>query len=191
MPCADILCVWPAFDQLRDLDGAAMAFLADALQQVDVASGGTHRLVPICVTGDGNCLAHSVSRACHGEEAWYSLLRKQVAQELRENEQWYLEHLPHVTKDEFDREVVAAGTLGEYMDAGTGLHLLAMANTIGRPVVLMASRPHMRDTIRSNCKLFQRWTHESAFLTLLRLLPQVEHTFRCAAWLPSARRRCP
>lgn len=163
MPCADVLFVWPAFDQLKQVDEAAMGFLADALQQVDDASGGAHRLVPICVTGDGNCLAHSVSRACHGEEVWYSLLRKQVAQELREHKEWYLTALPHVTKEEFDREVIAAETLGEYMDAGTGLHLLAMANTIGRPVVLMASSHHMKDTIRSNCKLCQRWLTRASY----------------------------
>ena len=156
MPCADILTVWPAYEWMVThaglVDMAAKEFLADALDAVDAASGGRNRLVPICVTGDGNCLAHSISRACHGEEAWYSLLRKKVGQELREHRTWYLERLPHVTADKFDGEVAAAETLGEYMDAGTGLHLLAMANTIRRPVVLMASSMHMRDTIRSNCE---------------------------------------
>ena len=149
MPCADILPVW---DSARlPADAAAEEFLADALAQVDAASGGPGRLVPISVTGDGNCLAHSISRACHGEEAWYSLLRKKVAEELRSNEPWYLAALPHVTAEDFEAEVVAAATLDTYMDAGTGLHLLAMSNVIGRPIVLMASRAHMEDTVRSNC----------------------------------------
>lgn len=173
MPCADILTVWPALGRMpRGLvDTAAMEFLGDALREVDDASGGPNRLVPISVTGDGNCLAHSISRACHGEEVWYSLLRKKISQELRENEAWYLEHLPHVTKEEFEREVVAAETLGEYMDAGTGLHLLAMANTVGRPIVLMASRQHMEDPVHSNCK-FSVPVHVSVPLSPRASLPR-------------------
>ena len=151
MPCADILHVWPPEHVEQVADPDAEAFLRDALEQVDAASGGARRLVPIKVTGDGNCLAHSISRACHGEEAWYSLLRKKVQQELRDHRDWYLEALPHVDTDIYDNEVRAAGELGVYMDAGTGLHLLALANVLGRPVVLMASREHMDDAMRSSC----------------------------------------
>ena len=83
MPCADILTVWPEAHLQAIVDQAAEEFLHDALAEVAAASGGGC-LVPIQVTGDGNCLAHSVSRACHGEEAWYNLLRVKVQQELRD-----------------------------------------------------------------------------------------------------------
>jgi hypothetical protein len=50
-----------------------------------------------------------------------------------------------------EERVAQAGQLGIYMEAGTGLHLLACANVLRRPVVLIASRAHMEDTTRSNC----------------------------------------
>eukprot|EP01043_Picozoa_sp_COSAG02_P000820 COSAG02_NODE_16_length_56207_cov_9.816122_37_plen_611_part_01 len=151
MPCADILHVWTPAEIQHHFDAAAEEFLRDSLVQVDAASGGEGCLVPIQVTGDGNCLAHSISRACHGEEMWYSLLRKKTQEELRDNRTWYLEALPNVPEDIFDHEVRAAGELGTYMEAGTGLHLLALANVLKRPVVLMASREHMESTTRSSC----------------------------------------
>ena len=87
MPCADILHAWDwTLEVPYVLDTAAEEFLRDSLEDVDKASGGVGRLVPIQVTGDGNCLAHSISRACHAEEMWYSLLRKKVQAELRDNE---------------------------------------------------------------------------------------------------------
>jgi hypothetical protein len=128
------------------VDATAAAFLADALALVEGAP-----LVPIQVTGDGNCLAHSVSRAFCGEEQWYSLLRKNVQKELEGHREWYLSNCPHVTPETFDEETRAAGELGSYMDAGTGLHLLAMANVMKRPLVLMASLTYMHDTSRSSC----------------------------------------
>jgi hypothetical protein len=159
MPCAGSLHVWHDADVAHVVDVDALEFLRDALREVDDASGGAGRLAPIQVTGDGNCLAHSISRACHGEEAWYYLLRNKVEQELREHRAWYLETLPHVDPETFDREVRAAAQISHYMDAGTGLHLLALAHVLARPVVLMASRRHMDDPISSSCGTYLPLRH--------------------------------
>ena len=135
----------------RFVDPIAMTFLRDSLRCVAKATGVPNPLIPLTTTADGNCLAHSASLATNGNEHQSGFIRGQVYRELANHRSWYLEQLPHVTQEMFDDELEAAGVDERFMDVGTGLHLLALANVLKRPVLLMASQQHMQDTTMSNC----------------------------------------
>eukprot|EP01043_Picozoa_sp_COSAG02_P017904 COSAG02_NODE_822_length_16778_cov_4.476168_8_plen_1538_part_00 len=135
----------------RFVDPIAAEFLRDSLNCVAEATGVPQPLIPLKTTADGNCLAHSISLAIHGHENMSQLLRRQLHRELDQHRSWYLTQLPHVTLEMFEHELEAAGQDERFMDVGTGLHLLAIANVIKRPVLLMASQKYMEHTTMSNC----------------------------------------
>merc|ERR1719240_1825935 len=64
------------------VDKSAEEFLKDELK----AMPGFRT---ISVPGDGNCLAHAVSKALIGMELLYHALRLEIQAELRENTDWY------------------------------------------------------------------------------------------------------
>ena len=126
------------------------------------------------VSGDGNCLAHSISRALFGVEAFYAVLRRGLEDELLANRDWYMAALADTeTAENFEKEVAKAGdsgTLGmsglagvEWLEAGTGLHLLGFANLLRRPLILMGARRHI-GSAKSGCLTYLPIRHKPSEL---------------------------
>jgi hypothetical protein len=148
--------VYPIQDWDKCVDKIALDFLKDSLEcTVDAWNSTASRsLLPLLTTADGNCLAHAVSLAMHGDEEQSVFIRMQIHHELEQHRGWYLAQLPSVTEEIFDHELQAAGEDERFMDAGTGLHFLAVANALKRPVLLIASRKHMQNPTWSNCATY-------------------------------------
>ena len=109
-------------------------------------------LVPIKVTSDGSCLPHSLSRAMAGYEVFYDALRASLVQELTLHADWYKEHLPERINPESRmddlewakhwRGIVHAAQPTHGATVGiekylSGVHILAMANMLQRPILLL------------------------------------------------------
>ena len=98
LPNSDLLWEW---DAASPVDPVAEEYLRETL----ACAGGA--LLPIQFSGDGNCLAHSLSRGMYSREIFYALIRDKVQAELAEHRAWYLEHLPSVTEEVIDAEIEA------------------------------------------------------------------------------------
>jgi len=143
------------------------------------AGGAAKTLIAVHVTGDGNCLAHAVSRSLYGTEQFYAVIRLGLARELEDNKAWYLETMGGengtLTVEEFAELLKRAGddgTLGQslsttgaaYLDAGDGLHLLGLANLLHRPIMLLGAQRHIRGAGRelSLCTTYLPTRRDSA-----------------------------
>ena len=123
-------------------DPHAEEHLAELLAAVNAENGGTvPALVPISVQGDGNCLFHAVSRALIGYETLYAVLREAVFKELTTHRDWHIEHAFGGSAEAFDDEMRNADRNGSFVPVQ---HLVALANVIKRPVVLLSSLEDMR-----------------------------------------------
>lgn len=124
------------------IDFDAAEHLADLLEAVNAENGGTvPALMPILVEGDGNCLFHAVSRALIGHETLYAVLRQAVANELATNRDWHVENVFSGAAEVFDDEMQLASENGTFVPVQ---HLVALANVIKRPIVLLSSLEEMR-----------------------------------------------
>ena len=66
---------------------------AVAAGAVEVPAGGGATecdwgLHTMTVQGDGNCLAHAISRSLYGVEVFYAVLRRGLVKELRDHREW-------------------------------------------------------------------------------------------------------
>lgn len=110
-------------------------------------------------TTDGSCLPHSLSRAMVGYEVFYDALRASLVKELTENSEWYKENLPErkdaetrLEDEEWERvwqSVVDAARPTHGATVGSekhlhGIHILALANLLKRPILLLDSPSKMR-----------------------------------------------
>jgi hypothetical protein len=122
------------FSEIDDLskfiDWDASSYLPKYIQQLIPI-----QIVPLKTTGDGNCLLHAVSRAIYGVELYYELLRGRVEEELRVNQEWYLQ-CTELTEADWTSSLNQSKQSGLYLDFS---HIFALSNVIKRPIIMYAS----------------------------------------------------
>lgn len=130
----------------------------------------------IGVPGDGNCLAHAMSKAMVGVELLYHALRQEVQDELRTHREWYRRQIFPFYDDETAYEVLESAAreavpdqwgadafeFAEYLGP---IHVHGVANVLRRPVVLL-SAPDMWERSLAGVYLPERrgpvrWTAEA------------------------------
>jgi hypothetical protein len=97
------------------------------------------RLVPLDTTGDGNCLAHAISRSLMGSEVLFYTLRHQLHRELLSNREYYLAAAG--SEAVFAKVLAESNKIyptgrGEYL---SWIHVLGFANLLRRPIFLMTN----------------------------------------------------
>ena len=102
-------------------------------------------MVTFSVDGDGNCMAHSISRAISGVEVFFHVLRTELLAELRENVEFYRDRSIEsgfYTEDEWERDLESAGPsqMGQAGMWMSGMHIFGMANVLRRPIFLVDAR---------------------------------------------------
>jgi len=100
------------------------------------------RVLPIRVAGDGNCLLRAVSFSLWGVENYYQVLRDCLVHELQTNFDWYIKVTEKTSTEESEWKdyLITAKQEGAYLGAP---HIFALANVIGRVIVLYASDFYM------------------------------------------------
>ncbi|CAD7974191.1 unnamed protein product [Amoebophrya sp. A120] len=135
------------------VDARALGYLEGFLQEIaqrNPRSPATNEpaiVVPLRTSPDGNCLVNAVSIAVSGTEAHSGVLREKMAAELTDNGNWYHNKLviAHGTAEAATKELEQAKQQASSPQAFLGsLHMLALANVLERPVILVASRENMR-----------------------------------------------
>ena len=98
----------------------------------------TSHALPIQVAGDGNCFLRAISFGLWGTEAYYQCLRHLLINELHTNLEWYIEETKETKtgKEEWEKALEQAKTTDHYLGSP---HMFALANAIGRVIVLYAS----------------------------------------------------
>ena len=97
------------------------------------------------VDGDGNCMAHSLSRAISGVEVFFHVLRAELLAELQGNVEFYKNRSIEsgfYTEDDWARDLESAGP-SQAGQAGmwmSGMHIFGMANVLRRPIFLVDAR---------------------------------------------------
>ncbi|CAD7925281.1 unnamed protein product [Amoebophrya sp. A25] len=129
------------------VDFRALCYLEEFLAEMATRQPGgrAHTLVPLRTAANGNCLTNAVSLAIFGSEEHSESLRTQMAAEIEQNKSWYAEKLefahPGAGEKELAEAVQRAQTPGAFL---TTAHMVALANVLQRPVILVASRENMR-----------------------------------------------
>lgn len=111
--------------------------------------------MPIKVDSDGSCLPHAVSRGLVGQEIYYDMLRASMTNELRTHSGWYRTHtyLQLLDDEEFDKQMkglirMATPTRGSIVGEEKhleGIHILALANALMRPILLLDTLTKMQE----------------------------------------------
>lgn len=130
----------------------------------------------IGVPGDGNCLAHAMSKAMVGVELLYHALRQEVQDELRTHKEWYRQKIFPFYDDDTAYEVLEGAAREAVPDAWGQdafefaeylgpIHVHGVANVLRRPVVLL-SAPSMWERSLAGVYLPERrgpvrWTAEA------------------------------
>lgn len=100
------------------MDTAANSYLEDVLSDM----GNFHA---INVDGDGNCLAHAISRVSIGTEIYWHAVRSGLHQELIDHRQFYIDQFSDVFGEavdaELDEAIREAGPSTGVADASEGL----------------------------------------------------------------------
>ena len=125
------------------MDARAEEHLASTLGLLKRVAGVELRVVK--VDSDGSCLPYAVSRCLVGKEILYDALRQALVEELTENEAFYRAKFEQGMSDEtwaahFAQVVDEArptfgARTGRWL--GPGEHVLAMANVLGRPILVL------------------------------------------------------
>jgi hypothetical protein len=136
------------FDEGLTEDKSAMVHLRGTLE---VFRDNGLSLVAVDVSSDGSCLPHAISTCLIGNELLFDGLRACLLKELVVNEDWYRKNTDVGRTTESDvswyREWMricseAAPTRGDVVgpDKYLGdIHILAFANLLGRPILLLDS----------------------------------------------------
>lgn len=131
-------------------------------------------LMPLKVQSDGSSLPHAISKGLVGFELYYDCFRADLQRELRNHEEWYRRILPlgrllttDVAWNAKWSEIVeaAAPTRGRRVlseNSLDGIHILAIANILRRPVLLLDT-PEMMARITAseinNCGMYLPLRH--------------------------------
>lgn len=114
-------------------------FAADLQQQHEEVL-----IVPLKTRPDGNCLVNAVSMAIFGTEEHSNVLRKAVVVELEQHEPWYVSKLEIAHPDhgakEFEEAIARAMVQSSFL---SNVHVVALANVLRRPLILVGSRQDM------------------------------------------------
>jgi hypothetical protein len=121
---------------------------------------GIH-LIPMIVDSDGSCLPHAISRGTVGMEIFYDCFRASMAAELRTHRAWYRANIPFLSLlddegfEEQYRTLIesATPTRGQFVSKEKyleGVHIVAMANALMRPILLLDTPEKMRHIDASN-----------------------------------------
>mmetsp|Transcript_7018 Transcript_7018/g.11116 ORF Transcript_7018/g.11116 Transcript_7018/m.11116 type:complete len:897 (+) Transcript_7018:78-2768(+) len=147
----------------------------------------------ISVPGDGNCLAHAVSKSQIGIELLYHALRQEMQNELRSHKDWYWKKCIPFFDEESATEFIEGAAVEAVPSDDTGsagcvgmaeflgpIHIHAMANVLRRPIVLMAARSMWEQSL-SGVYLPEReepahWTTENHEAVLAAARAAVEDT---------------
>ena len=105
---------------------------------------GLH-MVTMAVAGDGNCMAHSVSRAMTGLEVFFHVLCTELHAELSSNAEFYRDGSiasGFYTQEDWTRDLESAGPsqMGQAGMWMSGMHIFGMANVLRRPIFLVDAR---------------------------------------------------
>lgn len=97
------------------------------------------------VDGDGNCMAHSISRAISGVEVFFHVLRTELLAELQSNVEFYRDRSiasGFYTEEDWVRDLESAGPsqMGQAGMWMSGMHIFGMANVLRRPIFLVDAR---------------------------------------------------
>eukprot|EP01043_Picozoa_sp_COSAG02_P032318 COSAG02_NODE_2154_length_9654_cov_5.613919_3_plen_1108_part_00 len=108
-------------------------------------------MVTMSVAGDGNCMAHSISRAICGLEVFFHVLRTELLAELESNVEFYRDlsiASGFYTDDDWDRDLASAGPsqMGQAGMWMSGMHIFGMANVLRRPIFLVDARQNASAT---------------------------------------------
>jgi deubiquitinating protein VCIP135 len=112
-------------------------------------------LVPLRVESDGSSLLHAVSACLMGTQLFYDCLRSGLYSELTSYKAWYRQHIPFLRElDSFAFEKLYSRLLaaakpshGQRIsqdDCLEGTHVLALANVLMRPILLLDTLSNMR-----------------------------------------------
>ncbi|KAH9262869.1 hypothetical protein BASA82_000111, partial [Batrachochytrium salamandrivorans] len=135
----------PHLHQIKDylIDQQAEIYLAETLLTFKRECGIEFKVIK--VDSDGSCLPYAVSRCLIGKEILYDVLREQLHRELAEHEAYYSakfrgelgEEAWQAHFQEICEEALPTrgGRTGRWL--GPGEHLVAMANVLARPILLL------------------------------------------------------
>jgi len=136
-------------------DTRATEYLAGLLSEIRAHQGWT--VLPLRTLADGSCLVNAVAMAVWGSEAPAASLRAAACEELATHAAWYTALLeqahPGRGASEHAEACARAAAAGSFL---SNVHILALANLLQRPIILVASQDDMQ---RSGVRIVSFYTY--------------------------------
>ena len=126
-------------------DCTALDYLAELLHEVRALQGWC--VLPLLTAADGSCLVNALALAIWGDERPAGALRAALAEELKRESAFYLEQLelahPGSAQSEYNEACARAKSDDSFL---SNVHMVALANVLRRPIILVASQRHMEES---------------------------------------------